>query len=76
MRANTSGDEPIDELCLKLPAAYAVEVYEGERGHVVIKQDDPMGDEAAAVLLLPVQARIVAAHLVKLAELIEREGRG
>lgn len=36
-----------------LPEQEKIEVYVGERGHIVIKQDDYMGNEEKIVLVQP-----------------------
>ena len=44
-----------------LPAEYETQVYWGENGHVVIKQDDPMTEQEITVFLSESQmAKIVA----------------
>lgn len=55
---------------MRLETEYATEVGEAENKGIVIRQEDPMSDDAL-VLLSPARARLVAAELVRLADEIE-----
>lgn len=52
----------------RLEGVGAVEVYVGDRGHVVIKQEDNLGDEDSIVALLPEQIPFLIRHLQDVAE--------
>lgn len=53
---------------MKLKAAFATEVFINEPGYLTIKQDDPMGNDPAIVMLTPEQAELVVREMRRLLE--------
>ena len=59
----------------RMEAVHALEVYIGERGYVCIRQEDPLGDTADIVALLPQQVPAVCQWLTDCAaEVLARAG--
>jgi hypothetical protein len=58
-----------------MEAVHAIEVYIGERGYVCIRQEDPLGDTAEIIALLPQQVPAVCQWLQECAgEILSRGG--
>ena len=59
----------------RMEAVHALEVYIGEKGYVCIRQEDPLGDTADVVALLPQQVPAVCQWLQDCAaEVLARTG--
>ena len=59
----------------RMEAVHALEVYIGEKGYVCIRQEDPLGDSADVVALLPQQVPAVCQWLQECAaEVLARGG--
>ena len=59
----------------RMKAVHAIEVYIGERGYVCIRQEDPLGDTAEIIALLPQQVPAVCQWLQECAgEILARGG--
>ena len=58
-----------------MEAVHALEVYIGEKGYVCIRQEDPLGDTADVVALLPQQVPAVCQWLQECAaDVLARTG--
>ena len=72
MRAKNAGNEPVDVLFI--PPASAIEIFQDRGTQHIVFRELPFEDLEAYVLrLTPARARLVASHLVKLADRIEAE---
>lgn len=75
MSINTAGHELADVLLI--PPASAIEIFEDRATRRIVIRELPFEDIEVRVLRLTTErARLVAAHLVKLADSIDAEARG
>lgn len=73
MRGNTAGDQPA---LLRLEMLQVVVTIDEQHPGCIAIEQERDSDGADCILLPPLQARLVAAHLVKLADRLDAEARG